>query len=198
MTSANNCYEKQLTGFIIHGFAFTHAAAAALLAQTLVGDEAVLTTLTVAMIVAIARVNNRSWGVGDALAMIGVLAGWYVGTRGVIFLVKWVPGIGNAANAISTFGATELLGWTAYLLVKQNKKPQDLSRKEAKELKRQAEKLKKEEHDRSEQLYNSMSPEDKKEYEDIMKQLKNKNLPESTIDYLTKRLGTIAAKYVKK
>lgn len=134
---ANSNYEERLTGFLIHGFAVTHAAAAALLLQTLVGDAVVLTGLTVAMIVSIARANNRSWGVGDALSVVSVLAGCYLGTRGAVLLVKWIPGIGNAANAVTTFGVTELLGWIAYLLVKEDKKPGDPSRKQKEKLRKQ-------------------------------------------------------------
>ena len=94
MSEAN--YEKRLTGFIIHGFAVAHAGAAALLSQTILGDEAALTVLTVSMILSIARANNRSWGVADALSVISVLAGGYLGTRGAVLFVKWIPGIGNA------------------------------------------------------------------------------------------------------
>ena len=193
---SNSNYERKLTGFIIHGFAVAHAAAAALLSQTFVGDDAVLTALTVAMIVCIARANNKSWGAADALSVIGVLAGWYLGTRGALFLVKWVPGIGNAANAITTFGVTELLGWTAYILVKEDKNPKDLTPEEREQIKQRAEQLKKEEHDESKRMYEKMSPQDKEEYDDIMKQQRNKNLPDDTIKYLTKRLESIARKYV--
>lgn len=193
---ASSDYEKKLTGFIIHGFAVAHAAAAALLSQTLVGDEAVLTALTISMIVCIARANNKSWGAGDALSVIGVLAGWYLGTRGAIFLVKWIPAVGNAANAITTFGVTELLGWTTYILVKENKNPKNLTPAEKEQIKKRAEELKKTEHDESKRLYENMSSQDKEEYDEIMKQLRNKDLPDDTIQYLTKRLENIAKKYV--
>lgn len=192
----NNNYEKRLTGFVIHGFACAHAAAAALLAQTLVGDEAVLTTLTIAMIISIARINNRRWGVGEALSVIGTLIGYYLGTRGAVFVVKWIPGIGNVANAVTTFGVTELLGWMTYLLVRENKNPGDLTDEDKKNLKSRAQKLQKKEKEVSKKLYESMNSEDKAEFEDIMKQLKNKDLPEATINYLTGRLQSIAKKYV--
>lgn len=194
MSEAN--YEKRLTGFIIHGFAVAHAGAAALLSQTIVGDEAALTVLTVSMILSIARANNRSWGVADALSVISVLAGGYLGTRGAVLFVKWIPGIGNAANAVVTFGVTELLGWIAYLLVKDDKKPSELTEKEKRQLKENAEQVKSEEHENSKRLYESMTQEDKTEYEQIMKQLRNKDLPEETREYLTIRLEKIAKKYV--
>lgn len=193
---SDSVYEKRLTGFIIHGFAVAHAAAAALLSQTIVGDEAVLTALTISMIVCIARANNRSWGAADALSVVGVLAGWYLGTRGALFLVKWIPGIGNAANAVTTFGVTELLGWTAYVLVKSGKNPRDVTPEEREQIRRQAEQLKETEHEESKRLYEKMTAQDKEEYDEIMKQLRNKALPDSTIKYLTGRLEAIARKYV--
>ena len=58
--------KKKMTGMMIHGFAVAHAVAAALLAQTLVGDEAVLTALTIAMIIAVARMNGADWDTGAA------------------------------------------------------------------------------------------------------------------------------------
>jgi uncharacterized protein (DUF697 family) len=193
---SNNDFEKKLTAFIIHGFAVAHAITAALLAQTVVGDEAALTALTVAMIISIARIHNRKWNVADALSVIGVLAGWYIGTRVGVFLIKWIPGIGNGANALATFATTQLIGWTTYLLVRDNKKPQDLTESEKKNYKTLAEELQKKESKEAEKLYESMTKEDKEEYKEIMKQLRKKDLPEDTIKYLTKRLETIARKYV--
>ena len=98
--------EKRMSGFIIHGFAVAHAVVAALFAQTLVGDEAILTSLTVAMIISVARLNGAKWSAGEALAFLGIFIGYYVGTRGAAFLIKWIPGIGNAANATVTFATT--------------------------------------------------------------------------------------------
>lgn len=193
----NTSYEKRLTGIIIHGFAVAHAGAAALLSQTLVGDEVALTTLTVAMIICIARANNRSWGIGDALSVIGVLIGTYLGTRGGLLLVKWIPAIGNAANAIVTFGVTELLGWMTYILVRDNKMPNKMSKREKAELKKEAKELRTKEHAESERLYKNMSPADKEEFDQIFQQLRNKDLPEETIEYLTSRIEQIAKKYVE-
>jgi len=193
---ADNAYEKRLTGFIIHGFAVTHAATAALLSQTMVGDEAALTALTIAMIICIARINKRSWDVGDALSILGVLAGWYLGTRGALLLIKWMPVLGNTVNAVTTFGVTELIGWTTFLLVKENKKPQNLTASEKKSIRSDARKLREEESEESKRLFERMESADKKEYTEIMRQLKKKDLPEDTIVYLSNRLSSIASKYV--
>ena len=52
-------FEKKVTAITIHGFAVAPAATAFALAQTMVGDEAALTVLTIAMIECIARINDR-------------------------------------------------------------------------------------------------------------------------------------------
>lgn len=192
----DNDYNKKLTGVIIHGFAVAHAAAAALLSQTLVGDEAALTALTIAMICSIAKVNGRSWGNGEALALIGTMIGGYLGVRGAVFLIKWVPVVGNAANAITTFGVTEILGWITYILVKDDKKPGDITKEDIDVLKKQAQKLKDEEKGKGKKLYDGMSYEDKEKYNNIMEQLKDKNVPERTREFLTDSLNEIIKKYI--
>lgn len=192
---ARSNYEKHLTGFIIHSFAVAHAAAAATLSQTLLGDEAVLTALTVSMITCVSAVNGRKIGVGQALSYMGVLAGTYLGTRGAVFLVKWIPGIGNAANAMTTFAVTEFLGWMTYVLVKEEKDPTTLTDAEKKDIKSKAKKLQTEEKESSKRSYDQMSLEDKKKVDIIMKQLRNKDLSEETIYYLTKELEDISKKY---
>lgn len=189
--------KKKMTGIIIHGFAVAHALTAALLAQTLVGDEAALTSLTVAMIIAVAKLNGADWDAGSALAFLGIYIGGYVGTRGAVFLVKWIPGIGNAANAAVTLTTTEVLGWATYLFVQKGKKdPKAMTQGEKDSLWNEAKTLRKKEEQASKRLYESMAETDKREYKDIMEQLRTKDLPENTRNYLLNRLEIIAGKYM--
>lgn len=170
MASSDLDFEKRTTALTIHAFAAAHAAVAFTLSQTMVGDELVLATLTVAMIQSVARVYDRKWGIADVHAVIGVLAGGYVGTRFGVALVKWIPGIGNGANAAAAFTTTELLGWITYILVKQNRDPSKLSMEEKKELQRKAEKLRNDKTGK--ELYNKMSAQDKKKVDDLISQLR--------------------------
>lgn len=189
--------KKKMTGMIIHGFAVAHAAAAALLAQTLVGDEAVLTALTIAMIIAVAKMNGADWDTGAALAFLGICIGGYVGVRGATFLIKIIPGIGNVANATVTFTTTEVLGWATYLFIKKgNSDPRVMTKAEKKALWKEAKSMQKQEKQESKHLYDAMSDTDKNEYESIMKQLKIKDLPEETRSYLLSRLEVITRKYI--
>lgn len=189
--------KKRMSGMMIHGFAVAHALTAALLAQTLVGDEAALTALTVAMIIAVAKLNGADWDSGAALAFLGVFIGGYLGVRGATFLVKWIPGIGNAANAAVTFTTTEVLGWATYLFIKKGKgDPRAMTQAEKDSLWQEARDMREKEEAESKRLYESMSEEDKKEYKDIMSQLREKNLPENTRNYLLNRLESISGKYM--
>ena len=70
-----------IVNVLIHGFAAAHAATAAALAQTMAADDVALASLTVAMIIGISRVYGRPFGVGEALAVLGLFAGFYLGTR---------------------------------------------------------------------------------------------------------------------
>lgn len=189
--------KKRMSGMMIHGFAVAHALTAALLAQTLVGDEAALTALTVAMIIAVAKLNGADWDSGAALAFLGVFIGGYLGVRGATFLVKWIPGVGNAANAAVTFTTTEVLGWATYLFIKKGKgDPRAMTQAEKDSLWQEARNMREKEEAESKRLYESMSEEDKKEYKDIMSQLREKNLPENTRNYLLNRLESISGKYM--
>ena len=187
---------KQATALVIHSFAVAHAATAALLAQTVIGDEAALTALTGSMIVTIVKMNGKHWTIGKALKFLGLFIGQYAGTRGAAFLIKWIPGIGNAANAITTFTITEVLGWTTYAFVSSGNDDFDsMSKSERDNLWKQAQKMREDEAAKSKKLYDSMSDEDKRAYDAAMKELRNKDISDTRRDELTDEINRIASKY---
>ncbi len=132
-----------LANVIIHSFATAHAIAAASLAQTLVGDEATLTALTIAMIIALSKLYQAPLSWGGALSFLGVFAGFYLGTRGATCLIKWVPGIGNTANALSTIFTTEVLGWATVYLLSRGRDLSTVRRDEANHIIREGKALRK-------------------------------------------------------
>jgi uncharacterized protein (DUF697 family) len=185
---------KRLTGMVIHGFAVAHAATAFTLAQTIIGDEVALTALTVAMIVTIARINGADWSVSKI--RFSIFAGGYLGTRGAVLLVKWIPGIGNVANATVTFAITETIGWVTYLIIQKGMNPETLSKEDATTLWEEAKDIREKEKEEMKKLYESMNPEDKKESDSLLKQLENEDLPDETKNCLISRLEAITSKYV--
>ncbi len=196
-TLNNQTYERKSTGFIIHGFAVAHAATAAVLAQTVIGDVAALTGLTIAMIICISRLHGKPLSVAGAFAYLSTFVGSIMGTYGALCLIKWIPAIGNIANAATTFAVTELIGWVVYLLVKEEKDPSTLDENSKKDILNRAKKISNEEKDSSKKLYENMTPEDKQDFDKIMKILQTKNLPDEIVNDYTERLTKIAQKYIK-
>ena len=178
--------EKRMTGFVIHSFALTLASIAALLAQSLVKDEAVLTSLTISMIMLIAHINGVKWKKEDALSFLGTFIGYYVETRGVNFLFKWIPIAGNAVNAVVTLFTTEVLGWATYIFVNEIgvKDFSRLSEPERKNLLDNAKELRKTEKGNSKKAYRRMNASDKEAFDKIVSKLQEKSILENREHYL--------------
>lgn len=187
-----------IVNVLIHGFAVAHAITAAALAQTVVGDEAALTALTITMIIGISRVYNRPVGVGEALSVLGIFAGFYLGTRGAVFLVKWIPGIGNAANAITTTVVTEIIGWAAFIVLKEGKDPKNMTEQEKKDVWKRAKAMKEEmkgEQEKIKEALKKMTENDKRKYDKLMERLKDKELSEEESSKIINQLDELMKKY---
>lgn len=104
-----------MVNLLIHSFALAHAITAALLFNTSFGDDVLLTILTIAMIVTIARLYNCPMEVAAALALLGCFAGFYLGTR----LPELIPEAGDWIHSLTTAVITEILGWVTFVIVKR-------------------------------------------------------------------------------
>mgnify|MGYP000219033466 FL=1 len=188
-----------LANVIIHSFATAHAIAAAALAQTLVGDEATLTALTIAMIIALSKLYQAPLSWGGALSFLGVFAGFYLGTRGATCLIKWVPGIGNTANALSTIFTTEVLGWATVYLLSRGRDLSTVRKDEANHIIREGKALRKKneaEKKRIDNIVNTkMTSGEKALYHSIMEQLKDENISDSERENLIRKLDELFKKY---
>lgn len=188
-----------ISSVVIHGFAAAHAVTAATLAQTMVGDEAALTALTITMIVSLSRIYNAPVSWGGALAFLGVFAGFYLGTRGATCLIKWIPGIGNTANALSTIFTTEVLGWSTVYLLSRGRDLSTVKKDEAEDIIREGKDLRKKnaaEKKRIDNIINSkMTNGEKALYHSIMEQLKDKNISDSEREDLIRNLDDLFRKY---
>lgn len=187
-----------VTSVLIHGFAVTHAATAAALSQTMVGDEAALAGLTAFMIIAISRQYNQPLELGQAFAFLGIFAGYYIGVRSAVFLVKWIPVIGNSANAIATAATTEILGWVTYLIVRDHRSVTSVDKDELKILINRAKKERadfQEKWNKINDKLNKMSEDDKKKYDSIMQQFKKNILTEDEQKALEQSLQELLEKY---
>jgi len=102
---------------LIHGFAAAHALTAYLLFGTRFGDSAILTILTVSMILFIARLYDFPMEASLIFAALSCFAGFYLGTQGAALFSRCFPQQSVHAPEITTTLVTELLGWTAFLIV---------------------------------------------------------------------------------
>jgi sulfopyruvate decarboxylase TPP-binding subunit len=103
----------------ILAFSAFHAFIAFILANTVIGDSVFLSALTVIMIIYIGTQSGHQPGWEDAVVVafkaFGSAAGIYIAGK----LLFWLPGLGNMANAVTTFTVTQVIGWTAYYLYNQ-------------------------------------------------------------------------------
>ncbi|MBQ6065020.1 MAG: hypothetical protein IJK87_15560 [Prevotella sp.] len=191
-------HKLTITHVMIHGFAAAHAVTAATLSQTMVGDEVALTTLTISMIIAISRLYNQPIEVGSAFALLGTFAGFYLGTRGAIFCIKWIPFVGNAANAIATTMTTETLGWVTYYIVSRGDSIGNVTKDEVKELIRKSNESKNEherEWKRIRNIIKSMNSTDRTLYDSLMTSLKRENLSDFEQKEIEQQLTELFDKY---
>jgi ABC-type uncharacterized transport system permease subunit len=107
---------------LVHGFALAHAVTSLLLFSTDFGDSIPLTSLTIAMIVCIARLYDYPLDVTAILALLCCFAGFYIGITGAKFLSGYFAILDRYAHQVTTFIVTELMGWATFFIVKRNRK----------------------------------------------------------------------------
>ena len=108
--------------WVIHLFAIAHLVASYATSLWGVGDEVVLSLLTISMIVLVTHNYGLPLEVSAALAVLCCFAGFYLGTLGgewlhssdVDFLIKY-------SNEITTFVVTEIVGWITILIAIRRK-----------------------------------------------------------------------------
>lgn len=108
---------RQEAAYIVHGFALAHGIVAFLLANTLIGDTAILTALTIGMIVWIGKVYGLE--IAKAEGILRTILAYSAGPVGLYVASKllfWLPGLGNWSNAVTTVTITETIGWACIVL----------------------------------------------------------------------------------
>jgi uncharacterized protein (DUF697 family) len=188
--------KKRQTAATIHKYATAHAATAALLAQTEIGDELCLTILTTAMMFTIVAINGGKWTAKFAAAVLGIAGGTVIGIKAAMLLVKWIPLVGNAVNATASLFTTELLGWTAYALLSSGRDPENLTEAQKAEIKQMAENLKNKENTSKSgrELYKKMSRSDKRAIDDLLKTMR-KSKSEEVASELALKMAKIIERY---
>lgn len=103
--------EQKACHVIIHTASVSAAGVGAGLAQIPLADNAIITPIQITMIVSLGKVFEQEIKKSIAKGLLGGFIGNFVG-RGVAQAAwGWVPGIGNASNAITAAAITESIGW---------------------------------------------------------------------------------------
>lgn len=105
-----NYYDKRKCHAIIHAASGSAAAIGGRLAQIPGSDAPILVTIQTTMIISLGAVFGASVTESMAKSILADFLGVTVGKTVANILVGWLPGIGNAVNATTVAGITEVIG----------------------------------------------------------------------------------------
>ncbi len=179
---------------IINGVAAAEAASVMTLSGTMLGDEAAITAMTAGMIMGLGKVHNKNLSINKILGWLLPNVGLFLGSRVAAMSVKWLPLIGNAANATITFTTTQIIGWTVYLIFKDNKDLEQVGSKELHIYKRRAQNMKKPD---VEQWFKDMPKEKVSEYKSLVEKLGQDGISEEEQDEILHKMQDLVAPYAK-
>lgn len=117
------------SSIIIHSFAIMHACACVFLLSIGGSDEAILTFLTLTMVILLCRQWKMSLSFTLSCAILSNIAGYIIGLAGA-GLYKAVFSDTLLANVSSTFITTEVIGWTLFLISRTQEQKQIASLKQ--------------------------------------------------------------------
>lgn len=103
--------EKKKCQAIIHSASAGTAAVGAGFAQLPGSDNAVIVPIQIAMIISLGAVFGIKLTESAAKASLATATATMVGRSISQFLLGWIPGFGNALNASTAAGVTEVIGW---------------------------------------------------------------------------------------
>ncbi|MDE6034791.1 MAG: hypothetical protein K2G36_02655 [Ruminococcus sp.] len=105
--------QKAKCNAIIHAASGSAAAVGGGLANIPCSDAPILLTIQTTMIISLGAVFGVSLTESMAKSVLAKFLGCTVGKSVANILVGWLPGIGNAVNASTAAGITEIIGWAA-------------------------------------------------------------------------------------
>lgn len=103
--------EQKACHAVIHTANVSAIGVGAGLAQIPLADNAVITPIQRIMIISLGKVFEQEITKGIAKGLLGGFIGNFVGRSVAQTVWGWVPGIGNASNAITAAVITESIGW---------------------------------------------------------------------------------------
>jgi uncharacterized protein (DUF697 family) len=160
--------------WLIHACALANGSVAFGLANTLAGDTALITSVSLYMIYRLGRLYEVDDVNGKQIItqIITHYAGPLIGAK----LLFWLPGIGNWANAASMSLLTELIGWSCIILFSQGRSTDQLEKSDWKKLLSAAKQLAKDHQKANKVMLEAMTEQEKTQFASLNEQLANKNL----------------------
>jgi len=177
---------------VINGVAAAEAVSAISLNGSLLGDEAAITALTAGMIMGLGKIHNKNNSLNKILGWLVPNVGLFLGSRVAAMTVKWLPFVGGAANATISFTTTQVIGWTVYLIYKDNKDLDEVGSKELHVYKRRAQNMSKPD---VEQWFKKMPKDKVTEYKSMVEKLGQDGLSEEEQDELLHKMQDLVAPY---
>ncbi len=178
---------ERVTALIIHGFTVAHVIVGAVMGPA---AGAVLTPMTIAMVIAIGTQYSANFKIQKAIGVMTNFVGFILGVSIAEFIVGLFPGIGNIANAITTGIVTELLGWATFIVLRDglDEKKDKMNLFDQIKLLKAAVELRKNNQDLTDKLNaarKSMPEYEREEYDRLMKIITDKDTSrEERIDAL--------------
>lgn len=180
------------SAIVINGVAAAEAVSAISLNGSLLGDEAAITALTAGMIMGLGKIHNKNNSLNKILGWLVPNVGLFLGSRVAAMTVKWLPVVGGAANATISFTTTQVIGWTVYLIYKDNKDLDEVGSKELHVYKRRAQNMNKPD---VEQWFKKMPKDKVTEYKSMVEKLGQDGLSEEEQDELLHKMQDLVAPY---
>jgi uncharacterized protein (DUF697 family) len=130
----------------IHGAATLAAGWSALMGgfpvTEITGDTAGLVAICTAMGGSLAVIFGRKLSDLGFMGFVAAAGQYFAGALAIKVAASFVPGFGNWVNATVSFGTVQIMGWAIYLILKDDKDPTTLDKRQVKDYLGRARKLK--------------------------------------------------------
>jgi len=166
--------------WLIHASALSNGSVAFGLANTLAGDTALITGVSLYMIHRLGKLYQIDDVNGKQIItqIVTHYAAPLIGAK----LLFWLPGIGNWANAASMSLLTEMIGWSCVILFSEGTAIDTLKSKDWKQLLQSAKKRANEHQAENKLMLANMSEIEQAQFRALNKQLANKKLSSTEKD----------------
>lgn len=154
-------------------------------------DTAGLTLISVGMAYALATLYGKDLDTAKLTAFFTVVLGAIGGNLGLKMFFSLVPFFGSAVNASITGILHTAIGLVICEIFEEGKNLTDISGEEFKSMIERKKTEAEDEKKRYEEVFNSLTPNERKKVKDLQKRLKNNNISDSEWNQINKEIESI-------